>query len=402
MPLPLPQVNPINLGNTGNITRYGGFTPTQMPNTGGGIDWRKLLTTPEVLGTAITVGGGLLAGDPDDENRRAAEASVISNYLQNRQTDQLTRDKSLADFNPMVDQANYQQSLIRAALQRNARPFEFNNLPPEIASSMPQLSGGMRIPEGGLPNVLSDEDIKKAYLARQMDRQQVNPYAANATNDPQLQQYSQQALARLEGQRNQDQSLVMNALGMGDAPGAATGGKPTQAAPKGYEYKLNKKTGQYELKKKGGFWSKFGKIAGIAGAGIATALTAGSASPLLAAAVGAGSGAATGALSGGGWKGALTGAALGGVGGWGLGKVGGIPGLGFGGSTGSKIAQGVINQAPNIIGQVNPRAGQIAGTVQQALGGFHIPQDFGIGGGLPQNQKYQQRYPWQTPPFILN
>lgn len=398
MPL-LPSRNPVPMvGSTPYVSPINANAITQAlsgKTGGGGFDWRKLLT-PETIGTAISVGGGLLAGN-DDPNTRAAESSVLSNYLQNKQANQLERDKALTQFNPQVDQANYQQALIRAALQRSARPWEISDLPSEIQNSMGKVTGGMRIPDGGLPasSILSDDDLKQAYLARQMDRQQVNPYARMVSQDPSLQQYGADALKRYEGNQASDQNLVQEALGKN---GTAQAGKPGQA-PKGYEYKLNKKTGQYELKKKGGFWSKFGKIAGIAGAGLATAFTGGLASPALAAAIGAGSGAAIGGLSGGGWKGALLGAAGGGLTGGLMSGAGGAAGAGVakaGTSIGSKIGSGLLNVAPQIAGQINPQAGQIA-SIYQALGMPGVPNPT-TPPFIPNQQP--QQFPWRTPPYI--
>ncbi len=59
-----------------------------------------------------------------------------------------------------------------------------------------------------------------------------------------------------------------------------------------------------------GFWHKFAKWAGIAGAGVATAMTGGAAAPLLIAAIGAGSAAANAWGSGSGAAGAATAAGL--------------------------------------------------------------------------------------------
>lgn len=95
-----------------------------------------------------------------------------------------------------------------------------------------------------------------------------------------------------------------------------------------------------------GFWHKFAKYAGIAGAGVATAMTGGAASPLLIAAIGAGSGAAAGWGSGGGTKAALMGAGLGAIPG-GAASGGGRSALGLA----SKIA------APAVANAIKPGTG---------------------------------------------
>ncbi len=127
-------------------------------------------------------------------------------------------------------------------------------------------------------------------------------------------------------------------------------------APEGYHWHDG------ELSEDGsGFWHKFAIYAAIAGAGVATAMTAGGASPLLVAAIGAGSGAAGGWGSGGGTRAALTGAALGGAGGY-LGAAAQGAGAAGQAASGGRTALGLAARVgiPAAANAIRPGTGPVA------------------------------------------
>jgi hypothetical protein len=258
---------------------------------------------------------------------------------------------------------------------------------------IPHVTGGMRLPENGLPqNVLEFYPPQSVANAegefwKQMagsvvpqDLTKVGYGAAGQAGTDTAMAARQQAVGNAMnpmntptsgGQVGQDGQPLHDGSTVDDATMHAYGN-----APQGLHWDHNG-ANSWKLSKDGsGFWHHLAKFGGIAGAGIATALSGGALSPLLAGAIGAGSGAAAGWGGGGGVKGALIGGALGGVGG---GFGGHIPGLGMGGGAstpatgvGSVLKQTVLNPQfdAKIAGQVLPgRAGQVANAAGSFLPG---------------------------------
>lgn len=317
-------------------------------------------------------------------NRQQSAAQNRTNVLmqllqqeQNRR-DQASRDVAAAS--PLGEFENFagRQAFLRA-IAPQLRNFSVTPTDPGVAAAMPKLSGGIRLPEGGLPAEafahLSPEATAAAIGRRQkqlssidtstpiVDLQAlgIDPKVAEAQSQD-VNAYIADLITQRQDGDDRMKAQIMAALDADDAREQAEAAKANSVAaedgtmpnpdgtpPKGYEF--DKKTGR--LKKKGsGFWKKLGKAAIIGGAAVATGLTAGAASPALAAAIGAGAGAATGAMDGG-WKGALMGAGLGAA-------TGGLAG-GAGGSVAGSTVPKVIQNA-----LINPRT-------LTAMGGQFVP-----------------------------
>lgn len=228
----------------------------------------------------------------DDRQRATSAARPLG-----ESTDYATKRAILAALLPQLSGHTYApgDASVRGAMGPQQTPLNMATL-----LSNPQVRAA-----------LSPDATGAAIGQRDRDVLNINPRAA-ATNtgalglpsDPGVSQWGTDAQGRLDEQRAMQRQALMQAIDKGAQ--AQQNGPP----PDGYEY--DKKTGQ--LKKKGsGLLGTLAKVGGIAGAGLATALTAGGASPLLAGAIGIGSGALSGAAGGGGVKGALLGGSLGAI-----------------------------------------------------------------------------------------
>ncbi len=251
-------------------------------------------------------------------------ATSAANQLQNDRSNQLSRSTSALAASPLGANQGYaqKQALVKALLGQ-ARNFSVTPSDPAVAAAMGKVSGGMRLPEGGLDasmleRLFGDEATQQAITQREKQIGQVNPrnptfdlgtlYGKSAdgsenafTSD--ISTSNREELGRQMDEEARQRAIIQAAID-DQVNGAVEG----------------------EQKAQGSSWKKkLAKVGLIAGAGTLAAMTGGAASPLLMAAIGAGTGAASGALDGGGWKGALlgaaTGAATGGIGGGAGGSV---------------------------------------------------------------------------------
>jgi hypothetical protein len=269
------------------------------------------------------------------------------------------------------------KNALMSAILPQLQNFNYTPGDPAIADAMGKTTGGFRLPEGGLPKELIDSMYGKAATLEslsQHDKQLagINPQqpSSNYQNfgfskedaDPfmaSVDQYQKGVQARQgSSQQAVQQALENDIVGQHQKAKDDDWLEINSPAPQGYHWHDG------ELSQDGsGFWHKLAKYGGIAGAGLATAMTGGAASPLLIAAIGAGSGAAAGWGSGGGTKGALLGAA-----------GGALPAAGLGLGTGM-AAKNVLNAAQQ---QAQPRAQQpgvpaLPNSLEEALQAYRNP-----------------------------
>lgn len=321
------------------------------------------------------------------QQQNQSRSATLARMFENEQARRDAASRDVADASPLGEMENFagRQAFLRTILPQ-FQNYSVTPTDPGVAAAMPQISGGMRLPEGGIPQEalahLSQQATAGALGRRQkqlssidtstptVDLQSlgIDPRIAEM-EDTEVNSYIADLVTQREQGDDRMRGQIMAALDAEDAEAAQnTAGdgttlNPDGSVPKGYEY--DKKTGQ--LKKKGSsIWKKLGKVGLIAG-GAALAAT-GVGGPAGAALIGAGIGAGSGAIDGG-WKGALMGAGMGAATG---GLMGGGGGAVAGNTTPQVIKNALIN--PRTLGQMGSQfvpgtAGQIAQLGTQFLPG---------------------------------
>lgn len=294
-------------------------------------DTTDFLNTPAgqaILRGAFDFGGGALTGlgqaqiagaNRDLSREQLLQQLLQQNYQFNQGQDLQRGAQGLAatQMNPAAQSEALSKALTRGEAISNARPSQIT-APSFLSGFTPNMQGGAMglVPAGGFSAVTKAASSPSAILASAnnfyKNQANANPRVPTMDLGPTFGDAGSAATAGNEAFRGQRADQLQ---GTQDAR--------TQAL----QIALQK--AQQDNTPGEGFWHKFAKYAGIAGAGLATALTAGGASPLLVAAIGAGSGAAAGWGGGGGVGGALGGAAMGGLGGYAGAKFGGGGGGGF-------------------------------------------------------------------------
>lgn len=300
----------------------GGVQSTTAGSGGGMFDWFRKMS-PENQAALIQGGTGLLGGvlggigeGQRDEANRQFQYDQLA--FQERNAD-ANRALQAAQSDPLATQTARQRAAIMYSLLPGLRNAQVSSNIPGMNHFIPQVSGGLRLPEGGIP-----QEALAFSTPSAMANAEAQHWRQLGLDSPDLSslgygQAGTDAMNLAASQPRRGQSAA------GQAIQRTVGGKP----PKGYEY--DKKTGQLK-KKGGGFWKTLGKIASVAAPIVAAPFTGGTSLAL----IGAGAGAAQGALSGGGWRGALMGAGM-----------GAIPGVGgaSGAAGGATSALGKIGQS---------------------------------------------------------
>ncbi len=251
------------------------------------------------------------------QNAAQFRAQLLNNQLNANRADRTSRAEGVLQNTRLGENENFatKQRLLRA-LMGSARNVNITPSDPGVAAAMPQITGGLRLPEGGLPPellaALSEGSIANAIANRQHNITNLDQDAAipnmRAMGLPARNMMMDYRNSRAQGIADEEtntQAMLMKALeedALGSSTAAGAHGKP----PDGYEY--DDKTG--ELKKKGTAWWK--KALAIGGS-IAAAIATGGASIPVQMAVQGAVGAGTGALIGG-KKGALMGGLTGATG----------------------------------------------------------------------------------------
>lgn len=236
-----------------------------------------------LMNMGLGVGSGLLQGaaqgNMNKDNQRTSLMQLIAQLQQRENENRL----SATQMDPLSQQRSRAQFSAEGDVMRNAKPVSMSFDP---NTGWGDLSGGMAIPAGGF------SDATKGF------------YAPGAAANAEAQFYGAAGMPYdLAGAGYGNAAEGPSAL---LAQTLANRPDPLQ----GLQGRLNEVDGlNADGSKKSSGWAKFAKIAGIAGAGLATAMTMGGASPLLAGAIGMGSGALSGAANGG-VRGALTGAGM--------------------------------------------------------------------------------------------
>lgn len=319
--------------------------------------------------------GGIAQGRQQQAQTGIGTANALTNFYQGNQDIDLKRQLqgvASTQLDPLKQQKSRQQQAMMEAVAggaRNASPTSFNS------DGSPVRSGGIMsaIPQGGFsPDVMkffspearasAEGDFMKANapFADPSDLTKLGYGDAGAAPTKMAQDARTAFQTDDHNQRAQMQQYVLQQMGIEAKNDAANGKQPGS-----------------------GFWHKFAKYAGMAGAITATALTGGAASPLMVAALGAGSGALSGWGSGGGLKGTLTGAALGGLSGY--------AGAAINNPAVRTAVQGGIGFGGNQLGNLtNPAPGQQGGL---PLGQLTNPQAPGF---------LNQNLPQPNSPFMPN
>lgn len=305
---------------------------------GGGIDYAAImnfLNSPTGQAAIGAAGGAFSAAGQraDNEASRAQNndqfwAGMIQNQFNADRTNQLAQAQTTLQQDPLgASQKFAQKQALLSAILPNLRNSAITPGNPNIAARMGQGQGPL--PEGGLdPKMIEalygNNTTLESLAHRQRQLTQANPDGPQqdfstmfgSMAQPQMDrnnqyagyQQAQRNTARLGLDQQLNQSAVNGDINQHKANHDDDWLEENVPPPEHYHYHDG------ELSEDGsGFWHKFARYAGIAGAGVATAMTGGAASPLLIAAIGAGSGAAAGWGTGGGTKAALLGAAGGAV-----------------------------------------------------------------------------------------
>lgn len=264
------------------------------------------------------VGGALSAygqGKQADADRAATAAQFKANMaqrqLESSQADQRFRSGAALDASPLGAEQHFaQKQALAKALLGGARNIKYTPGDSAVAGAMGTMTGGMRLPEGGLDpamieRMFGDATTQASIAQRSKAIGQVNPHAPVLDTAPMfgtsadgsenafltdMKSGNQQSLNQQMNESAEHRALVQQAM----AEDAQTG-KPGGSS----------------------IWKKIAKI-GLALAPVVAAPFTGGASLL---AIGAGAGAASGALSGG-VKGALLGGAMGAIPGGSAAKAG--------------------------------------------------------------------------------
>lgn len=209
--------------------------------------------TAYLIGTGASMLGGLFSGDggqkklaeaelaerkrqfdltrQDQKQRDAASATGDARTAEiNRQQSQAEAGLKATQLDPLAQQRARQRNAVMAALIGGAR--NYNVTPPsDIASSMPEISGGIRLPEGGFgPDVMSffsptaraaaESDFASARArvaptSGTTDLASAGYGAAGAQGTAQAQAVGGQQEALLRDLENRRLSDILQALGLG-------------------------------------------------------------------------------------------------------------------------------------------------------------------------------------------
>jgi hypothetical protein len=337
---------------------YGTVAPA---STTGGGNWFTRLP-PEVQATLVGGGtsilGGVLAGIGQGKEQNENREFQAGQNDADRQLRAAQLALSATQGNPLATQQARQRMAVMGALLPGARNFEVTP-PSYLKGYVPQTKGGLRLPDNGFDQGTLDF-FKPETLANAEGEfwSQLAPFV----NPPDLTKVGYGAA----GQGATDRSQMARQAALQRALGPAYGmtqNKPTGPAPEGYEYKFNKDTGQWEMKKKGSSWWK--KALKIGGLGALTVLSGGALAPytgpvMAGVLAGAGVGALGGALDGGGWKGAALGAGLGAA-------TGGLGG-GAAGAAGTGTKGALAGFGTTLSPTASWGAGMVAPTLRQTAG----------------------------------
>lgn len=235
--------------------------PTRAPSmvTGLGSNWQfsggggmDPFTISMLVGTGANFLGNLFGGNQqkklterqlaeqkrqfdlsrqDQKSRDAAAAigQARAEELQ-RQQDQAKTGLQATQLDPLAQQRARQRAAVMAALVGGARNYDVKP-PSDIASSMPELSGGIRLPEGGFgPDVMSffspsaragaeaDFASARARVAPTsggVDLSQVGYGAAGAAGTANAQAVGSQQEALMKDLENKRLNDILMALGLG-------------------------------------------------------------------------------------------------------------------------------------------------------------------------------------------
>lgn len=286
-----------NAGIAGAPQNGGANSP---PPTSSSSGLGNFLNSPGAA-ALINAAGGAATAYGNNQQSEAQRQQNASQFAATQLANQSQQDRTNAQaaLTPLGESQNFvaRNSLLDSILP-NLRNFDYSS------KSGHPTQGGF-LPEGGLDKGMIDSlygstPTLESLAQRSKQLSAINPQAPQE-NFGNLGGYGDQKAQPFMDSTQKYQQIMQ----------AAQGGQRdqiNQLLQQGLDEE-NKSDNPSD-----GFWHKFAKWAGIAGAGVATVMTAGAASPLLAAAIGAGAGAASGWGSGGGAKGALLGAGLGAAG----------------------------------------------------------------------------------------
>lgn len=364
-----------NQGPSGNMTGgVGGMTP---PTASPSSRISEFLQSP--AGAATIAGGlGIAGGIANNRANAADSAAGRQQQLQMAlgqtsdaiRSDNLSRDQSALN-STQLNPVKQQQDLFRASIMKTMAEHGAPQAQRGSVTPAPNFSGSGRFlgddalagaasrfygAAGSMSNTAPPADLSS--MGFKTDTSGLQAGMNKGIQD------ARDSRTALNTQQRNDFAGAMEANTAADVEQHKAAKdddwlEKNSPAPQGYHWHDG------ELSEDGsGFWHKLAKYGGIAGAGVATAMTGGAASPLLMAAIGAGSGAAAGWGSGGGVKGTLLGAGLGAIPG-----VGGAMGKGaaqaatqIGGRTAMDIAKQVMTN-PTVMGGIAGSAlGPAAGT----------------------------------------
>lgn len=237
----------------GVTTPQGGFTPLQQPQqTGGGGNWFTGMS-PEAQGALINTGTSLLGGYLSQRNANNQQSQ--QNQFGAEQA-QLNRDAELQSLKMQLEQSRMLQERQMALQASQAAPERQNwrqsqallsailpelrnvqvQAPGSLQRYVPQMSGGFRLPEGGLsPETLGFFSPQARLSAEQsFDKQAamssggrtVAPDYAGAGYGPMGQQASQDV-------NSYSQSILQQILGQQPTAGGQSAASPFQIPRQG-------------------------------------------------------------------------------------------------------------------------------------------------------------------------
>lgn len=108
------------------------------------------ITLAALIGGGSQLLGGLFGGI--GQGKMSAEQLRAQQEMQDKQL-QLSRDQmglQSTQMDPLAQQKSRQQQALLAALLPGARNFQVSSNVPGMNQFMPQMTGGMKLPEGGL------------------------------------------------------------------------------------------------------------------------------------------------------------------------------------------------------------------------------------------------------------
>jgi len=273
---PQPQKKPLFGADLPSLAQGGATSASQPRNPGLMQAIGNFANSPG--GAALIQGaGGFLAGMGQNRQLEADRQLRASDSMQRGYEFEVGRSKEALAADPLgaTNQYAAKQAFLNQLLPtlRNAQVTP----PSDIAAQMPQMTGGLRLPEGGIdPEALkaySPGATAEAIARREQDLMRLDPNRRSAS--PMLNE------------------LGLNVNGVGNSLNEFQNAEQQRQLQQREAIRRALDNDIQGQKKKGGIWGKLGKIALGAGAGLVAPLTGGASLASLPAILGASTGAAS-------------------------------------------------------------------------------------------------------------